>query len=166
MLKLDTFFFLCFLLFLGYQCFPGEKTNQNYLLYQLSSLPPTRHHGGCNVLDFVRHIFYFLNKKVHFGMLFLPCCSRLLSVIVFFKVSLCCWKLFPEQRLKQKEKYVQVYKVIVIGYNKWGSTSLERSLIFQTCWGTAKNSCYAIQFPYLNFFSSSHKRSRSESNHR
>lgn len=60
---------------------------------------------------FKRQIITRLLKHAEHVNFVLPCCSRLLSVRVFFNVSLCCWKLLP----KKKRTYRQLL-VIYINY--------------------------------------------------
>ena len=86
--KLETPFFFSFLLFFAYQCFPGETTSQKVCC---NILPTKLSSSYLNVSQDGRQVF----DLVCFSML--PWCSRLLSVTVFFKLSLCCWKPFPEK---------------------------------------------------------------------
>lgn len=50
----------------------------------------------------LKHQFITSFTCLNWRSVWLPCCSWFLSVIVFFNVSLCCWKLFPVMEHKHK----------------------------------------------------------------
>lgn len=108
-------------LFLAFLCIPMLPWRKKCLACNFTLLQLTRHHksyfcvsqGGCKMFDFANDILYFHEFWIFlYSMLRLPWCSRLLSVIVFFKVSLCCWKLFPE---KEESKEKQISNTVNIG---------------------------------------------------
>lgn len=111
LLKLDVLFFFCFLLFFAHQSFPGEmKSQKTFALSfhfattnQTPQIPLSSESGWMQNVLVCKLYLGLSHCIVCFNMLGLPCCSRPLSVTVFFKVSLCCWKLFPEKEESKRE---------------------------------------------------------------